>query len=155
MSKQNKIVREELEKIYGHICMLHEGLNIKGYSKSKIKYTGKAIERQLTFHHIKPRSKGGATCVENGAVLCRGCHDYLELTTPENREKLNDLLKRYKKIRVEQTDEIETDFEIDLIEIEPTERDLTVKKYGRYNRAKVKRETRKAKEEYQRDDCDP
>jgi len=145
MSKQNKIVREELEKIYGHICMLHDGLNIKGYSKSKIKYTGKAIERQLTLHHIKPKSKGGATSVENGAVLCRGCHDYLELTTPENREKLNDLLKRYKKIRVEQTDEIETDFEIDIIEIEPTERDLTVKKLRKIQQSKSQKRNKKSK----------
>ena len=71
MSKNNKVVREKLEKIYGKKCMLHEGLKIKGYSKSKINYHGKAIRDQLTLHHIKPRSKGGATSIENGAVLCR------------------------------------------------------------------------------------
>ena len=63
--------REELERIYGHICMLHQGLNIKGYSKSKVKYVGKSIERQLTLHHLKPLREKGKTTVENGAVLCR------------------------------------------------------------------------------------
>lgn len=71
MSKGNKQVREELERIYGHICMMHEGLKINGYSKAKTNYTGRAIQKQLTLHHIKPKSKGGATSKENGAVLCR------------------------------------------------------------------------------------
>lgn len=71
MSKENKIIREKLEQIYGHICMMHEGLKIKGYSKSKINYSGKAIRNQLTLHHLVPKSKNGATSMENGAVLCR------------------------------------------------------------------------------------
>lgn len=57
MGKKNKKVREELEKIYGKRCMLHEGLKIKGYKHCKARYTGKSIEKQLTLHHIVPKSK--------------------------------------------------------------------------------------------------
>ena len=67
----NKSVREELEQIYGRQCMMHKGLKINGYSKSKCRYSGKAIEQQLTLHHIIPKAKGGATNAKNGAVLCR------------------------------------------------------------------------------------
>lgn len=67
----NKHIREQIEKIYGKKCMLHEGLKINGYSLSKMNYKGKSIEQQLTLHHIKAKSKGGATSIENGAVVCR------------------------------------------------------------------------------------
>ena len=70
-NKRNKKVREQLEQIYGKTCMLHEGLKIKGYKYCKAKYTGKSIEKQLTLHHIIPKSKGGETTIRNGAVVCR------------------------------------------------------------------------------------
>ena len=98
---KNKSVREQLERIYGRRCMLHQGLKINGYSKSKVNYKGKSIEQQLTLHHLKPKSKGGATSVENGAVVCRGCHDFIEQTTQENRDRINDLLRKYKECIVE------------------------------------------------------
>lgn len=71
MSKGNTRIREALERIYGKKCMLHEGLKINGYSKSKTNYKGTSIAMQLTLHHIKAKSKGGATSIENGAVVCR------------------------------------------------------------------------------------
>jgi len=96
----NKTVREELEKIYGEKCMMHEGLKISGYKYCKVKYKGKAIEKQLkhqlTLHHIKPLREGGKTTVDNGAVLCRGCHSFLEETSPEKRMQLNRALIDYK-----------------------------------------------------------
>ena len=147
--KENKIVREELERIYGNICMMHEGLRIKGYSKSKIDYKGKAIARQLTLHHIKPRRLGGRTTVENGAVLCRACHDFLEQTTPDNREYLNQLLIKYKEARIQEVDDLDTGIEIDIAEIEATPKGIKGKKKGVYNRAKQKRETRKIWEEHE------
>lgn len=128
MGKSNKSVREELEKIYGRKCMLHEGLKINGYSKSKVKYSGKSIEQQLTLHHIKPKSKKGETSVENGAVLCRGCHDFVEQTTPENRARINNMLKRYKECVIELGDDFATEIEIDMAELALTDQELTVKK---------------------------
>ena len=141
MSNGNRQVREELERIYGHICMLHQGLKINGYSKSKVNYKGKSIQSQLTLHHLKPRSKGGKTTMENGAVVCRGCHDYIEQTTQENRERINDMLRKYKECVVEYGDDFQTGVELDMAEIELTERELKAKKI-KYNRAKEKRKLR-------------
>lgn len=150
MSKGNTKIREALEKIYGKKCMLHEGLNIRGYSKSKTNYKGKSIEMQLTLHHIKPKSKGGATSVENGAILCRGCHDFVEQTSPENRARINDMLKKYKECIVEYRDDFTTGVELDLAEIELANRELKARKL-KYDRAKEKEEVRKARNEYERD----
>lgn len=147
----NRKIREELEKIYGHKCMLHEGLRIKGYSHSKINYSGKSIAMQLTLHHLKPKFKGGATSVENGAILCRGCHDFIEQTTPENRARINNLLRRYKECIVEYGDNFDTKIEIDLAEIELTDKELKVRQRMRYNRAEEKRKTREEYERYDRD----
>lgn len=149
MSKDNKRIREELERIYGKKCMLHEGLKIKGFSKSKISYSGKSIRNQLTLHHLKPRHLGGKTTVENGAVLCRGCHDFLELATPETRERLNNLLREYKELRVEEVDDLDTGITLDFIELEITDKRVKARKL--YDRRKVKDDTRKAKEDYERD----
>lgn len=143
----NKLIREELEQIFGHICMLHEGLKITGYNKSKVNYKGKSIQNQLTLHHIKPRSKGGATSIENGAVLCRGCHDFLERTTPENRSRINELLKKYKKCVLEYGDDFTTGIELDMAEIELTDRELKAKKI-KYNRQEEKRKIEKEIEEW-------
>ena len=150
MSKDNTKVREMLEKIYGKRCMLHEGLKINGYSLSKMRYKGKSIEQQLTLHHLKPRRFGGTTTVRNGAVVCRGCHDFIEQTTPENRARINDMLQRYKNCIVEYDDDFKVGVELDLAEIELTDKELKAKKL-KYDRAKEKEEVRKARNEYERD----
>lgn len=143
MSKSNKIVREKLEKMYGKICMMHQGLKIKGYSKSKVNYTGKAIERQLTLHHIKPKSKGGATSVENGAVLCRGCHDFLEQSDEQTKNELNRLLVEYKKVKLEKVDDVEIPFEFNFVEI-------SIDKQGKIKAKRLKeKEKREEKRELQ------
>ena len=138
----NKKTRELLEEKYGHICMLHEGLKINGYSRSKINYKGKSIEQQLTLHHIRPKSKGGETSIENGAVLCRGCHDFLERTTKENRERINNLLKKYKECVVEYGDDFTINLDISAVELEIINREKEAKK-EKYNRAKEKEQIRK------------
>lgn len=156
MSKDNKIIRERLEEIYGHICMMHEGLKINGYKKSKVRYTGKAIERQLTLHHLKPRRLGGKTTVENGAVLCRGCHDYLEQTSPEDREKLNDLLReykrcRYKRCRVEVVDNLDIGISLNIAEIEVQDKSIRIRKRELQAKRKMqeKRELQKIRKEWE------
>lgn len=47
--------------------------------------------RQLSAHHIKPRSEGGVTTPRNLLTLCSYCHDWAEL----NRPKWSELI-RYK-----------------------------------------------------------
>lgn len=146
MSKENTRIREALEKIHGKKCMLHEGLKIKGYLKTKTNYTGKSIAMQLTLHHIKPKSQGGKASIENGAVVCRACHDFIEQTTPENRARINELLQRYKKCDVELSEDLKTGLEIEAAEVELTEKELKVKKIA-YKRDKT--ELQKIRKEYE------
>lgn len=150
MSKDNKRTREKLEAIYGKQCMLHKGLNIKGYSKSKISYSGRAIREQLTLHHIKPRSKGGATSVENGAVLCRGCHDFLEQTDSTTRAELNRLLVEYKKLKVQKVDDIDIPFTLDIAELSLDKQGkLKLKRIREKQRKQEERDFKREKKEYE------
>lgn len=150
MSKNNKVVRQKLEAIYGKKCMMHEGLKIKGYSKSKINYTGRAIRDQLTLHHIVPRANGGATSVENGAVLCRGCHDYLEQTDGITRKELNRLLVEYKKIKIEKVDDIDLPFTMNFAELTIDQKgNIKLKRLRAEEKRKEKREMQKLKKEWE------
>lgn len=55
-SKKNKSVREELERIYGKHCMIHQGIrSLRPPIPRKAKYKGKSIASQITLHHLKPR----------------------------------------------------------------------------------------------------
>lgn len=97
MSKKNKSVREMLEKIYGKKCMVHQGIRkIKPPTPKKGRYKGKSIAYQLTLHHLKPLRRNGPTTIENGAVVCRTCHDWIEQLSEAEREKVNNELRAYK-----------------------------------------------------------
>ena len=100
--KRNKTVREELERIYGKHCMIHQEirkLNPPKINAGKYKgrYKGKSIAQQITLHHLKPRREKGPTTLENGSLICRSCHDWLESLSNVEREKINNELRRYKK----------------------------------------------------------
>ena len=98
MSKSNRSAREMLERIYGKHCFIHEGIRKLNPPKPhKGTYKGKSIASQLTYHHLKPKHLGGQATVENGANLCRRCHDWLEQLSEQEREKVNDELRAYKK----------------------------------------------------------
>lgn len=135
-NKRNKKVREQLEQMYGKICMLHEGLHIKGYKYCKARYSGKSLEKQLTLHHITPKSKGGETSVRNGAILCRGCHDFLEQTSQKQRDYLNKKLQEYKECNVELVEELPLEIDVAVTDFIPEEKE-------KYNRAKKKAQDRK------------
>ena len=97
MSNKNRSAREMLEKIYGKRCMIHEGIRKLSPPKpSKGHYKGKSIARQLTYHHLKAKRYGGKATLDNGACLCRTCHDWLEQLSETEREKVNDELRQYK-----------------------------------------------------------
>ena len=98
MSKSNRSAREMLEKIYGKHCFIHEGIRkLKPPTPRKGVYKGKSIAYQLTYHHLKAKRDGGEATVENGACVCRSCHDWLEQLSQQEREKVNDELRAYKK----------------------------------------------------------
>lgn len=131
MSNKNRAVREELIRMYGEKCMYHSGIrNIKPPKTSNKKYKGKKLDKQLTLHHLVPvnryKARGihGETTVENGAILCRKCHTYLETLPDEEREKINDELREYKRqhskeCQVEYVEQLEFDFVINAFVFTP------------------------------------
>ena len=100
MSNSNKSVRKELERIYGKKCFIHDVPEIKrkieGYKTLKGRYKGKKIEHKLTYHHLKSKKNGGKSTIENGALLCRDCHNKLEKLKPIEREIINNMIRQYK-----------------------------------------------------------
>lgn len=151
MSKSNKSAREELERIYGKHCFICQGIRqICPPKPHKGIYKGKSIARQLTYHHLVPKRLKGQNTVENGAIICRSCHDWLEQLSNTDREQVNDELREYKRTHsleceVEYVDTLDTGFKIQAFVFTPEE--LQQKK--KYNRAKDKTEYRKRIEEEQ------
>ena len=166
----NKGARQELELVYGKGCMFK-----KGHIASKIEkmggiktyrvfvkqqhYTGKklrALERNLTLHHLKHRSEGGETSAENGAVVNELAHRYLH-SLPRNQEEIvNNMLREYKlnivelnsstktpnHLTIEFGGELEEDDYISIPLYDNTpEQDMWLQKQ-KFNRAKTKQETR-------------
>lgn len=100
-NKNNRSAREMLEKIYGKKCMIHQGikkniLNTKELENIKKRYKGKSIAYQLTYHHLLAKRNGGKATLENGSILCRTCHDWLEALSDKEREIVNNELREYK-----------------------------------------------------------
>jgi hypothetical protein len=128
---------------------------IKTYKtyKEKTKYKShkiKQLESIMTLHHFQHRADGGSTSAENGAIINELAHRYMH-SLPRNQEEIiNDYIREWKKrnfgkCEIMIVDDIEKcDFEIDLAEVE-LEKELIIKPF---NRAKNKRETKKAYEEY-------
>lgn len=90
--------------------MIHQGIK-QDIKKPKVgrgqKYKGKSIASQLTYHHLKAKRYGGKATLDNGAVICRSCHDWLEQLSEMEREIINDELREYKrKIDMAQVPEI-------------------------------------------------
>lgn len=143
MSNSNKSARETLEKIYGKHCFICQGIRKLNPPKPhKGSYRGKCIATQLTYHHLRPKHLGGKATIENGANLCRRCHDWLEQLDKASRERVNNELRAYKRehskeCKVEFVDDLPLNFEIKAMIFTPEE--LTPKKQ-KYNRAKDKRE---------------
>jgi hypothetical protein len=66
----NKVARKKLEKLYGKECFI-EKLHLRIDTEPR-RYKSKGQMKrmkQLTYHHILERSKGGKATVENGAIL--------------------------------------------------------------------------------------
>jgi hypothetical protein len=66
----NKIARKKLEKLYGAECFI-EKLHLRIDTEPR-KYKSKGQMKrmkQLSYHHILEKSRGGKTTVANGAIL--------------------------------------------------------------------------------------
>ena len=142
----NKNARKELERLYGKECFI-EKLHLRTGKKEH--YTSKGQRermKQLTYHHIKPKSQGGKATVENGALLSAENHAWFHKQSMQEQAKMNKSFQDYKlgvavitDGKVEQCQALQ--FDDDYIEI-PLET-------NKQRRARIKRETREAWEEYE------
>ena len=94
----------------------------------------------------------GKTTLENGAVICRGCHDWLEQLPESDREKVNDELREYKRKFKLGVAELTTDGiqQAKVIEFEEPEEtleipvyDFTEDEYQKYLQERRKRQYKK------------
>ena len=93
----NKSIRDRMIEKYGKICMMEEAgirkipieerRRLKGYKK---------IDDTITYHHLRPKSKGGQATEENGALLKWYNHQWLEQQPIATREYINNQLKKFK-----------------------------------------------------------
>ena len=108
------------------------------------------LMKSLTYHHMKEKSKGGPTTVENGAILSVENHEWFNKQSPEVQAELNKRFKEYKECKVVYSDDVQVDFEIHATTFEIDEKAHIESKY---NRAKEKEKLRRRiEEEYDRDD---
>ena len=157
MSKGNKRAKEELIRLYGPECFI-ERLHLR--AEKDRRYTGKKqYERmkQLTYHHIKERCKGGQATVENGALLSAENHQWFNQQSRERQAIMNqafqDLKKRIDNARgckIELVDTLDMGFEVKTAEISFSDERKPKEKF---NRAKEKREFEKrVREEMEEDE---
>ena len=105
MSKSNKSAKEKLIKLYGEECFI-EKLHLR-QDKGR-RYTSKGQMKrmkQLTYHHILEKSKGGKATVENGALLSAENHEWFNQQSKEEQRRMNDMFQQYKLGIVEFTTE--------------------------------------------------
>ena len=106
----NKAKREELERIYGsgsmfqrskaevYISTLPKIKGIQRFIREK-HYSTKEINklvRRMNFHHMKHVSEGGATTLENGAVVNELEHRYMHDLPRSHEEIINNHIRRWK-----------------------------------------------------------
>lgn len=156
---KNSTGRKLLEKRYGKGCFMERAgirriteeeearlRKIKGYKK---------IDRTISYHHIRERSRGGDVSIENGANLATYNHQWLHKQSPEVRADVNNRLQSFKAsidfmrfgingraLEVEKIASMKFDIEdsvsIPLYDNTPEEEKKLKRKF---NRARTKRET--------------
>ncbi len=145
----NKKVREELEKRYGAECFI-EKLHLRIDTEPR-RYKSKGQMKrmkQLTYHHILEKSRGGKTTVANGAILSVENHVYFHRQPPHVQKQFNEMFQEYKRLvdesnecKVVTVDDLDVPFKIAPVEFYVDEK-------GKYNRAKKKQEDRKLIDKY-------
>lgn len=77
-----------------------------------------------------------------------GCHDFIEQTSPENRARINEMLKKYKECVIEYGDNFTTGIELNLAEVELTDGELKAKRI-KYKHEGQKNELQRLKKEWE------
>lgn len=151
----NKAAKQALIKRYGNICFIER---LKLRDTKGLKYTGCGQYKrmkQLTYHHILEKSKGGKATIENGALLSTENHEWFHKQPKEVQRKMNNMFQELKReidrqeLRVEYVDEIKCPFETSFAELFIDKKGLNVKKLREQERAKEKRELQKLKKEFE------
>ena len=141
----NKQAKKKLIKLYGPECFIEKLKLRKDTEPKRYKSKGQMKRmKQLTYHHIRMKKNGGRATVENGALLSAENHAWFHRQSPQNQNYMNELFqeykKQYKECQVVFVDELETPFEVKVMEFHIDERE---QKKEKYNRAKDKREVQK------------
>ena len=114
---RNKQARKELEKRYGKGCFI-EKLHLRKDDTPRVYKSKGQLKRmkQLTYHHILEKSKGGRTSIENGAVLSRENHTWFHQQPLESQAQINEIFQKYKayidECKIEYVDNLKLPFEI-------------------------------------------
>lgn len=117
----NRQAKEELIRRYGAECFI-ERLHLR--DTTGLKYTGKGQYKKmkaLTYHHIKPKSKGGQATVENGALLSNENHDWFNHQPKGEQERMNKMFQQLKKdideLRIIYVDDLDVGYKVVATEI--------------------------------------
>lgn len=138
----NRNIKLKMIAKYGNECWI-EKLHLRPCTEPRI-YKGKGqLKRmkQLTFHHIKERSKGGRATEENGALLSAENHAWFHKQPKEVQDKLNQIFQEYKKsFNQNHPDSSTSEYNTSV----PLSYDKVISlAKSNYNRAKDKREAKK------------
>jgi hypothetical protein len=150
----NKSARQKLIQRYGNIDFLDQ-LKIAVPKCKKYSSKGQLKKmKQLTYHHIEEKSKGGPATIENGALLTLEHHRWFHQQSPEVQKELNSAFQELKQridksqelsIVLVEEDELNQPFELNMTE-------LSIDKQGKiqaYNCSKKKKEIRELIGEYE------
>ena len=144
----NRRARNKMIKIFGKKCFIEE-LHLRTPEEieaDKARYTGKHQRRiidDLTYHHILEKSSQGKSTIENGALLRTINHMWFHRLSPIQQRKINQLFQQYKRqfyhrIDVSFDEEVDTNIEINIGELELTDKAIKLKRKGKYSLKKKK-----------------
>lgn len=162
---KNSTGRKLLEQRYGKGCFMERAgiREITPEEEIKLrKITGyKKLDRTISYHHIKEKSKGGEVSIDNGANLAVYNHEWLHQQPPEIIEDINNKLQDFKAsidlarleigeegLNIEKVLSMNFDMEDTIsIPLYDNTPEIQEKRHKKFNRAEVKRETSKLIEE--------
>ena len=138
----NRSIKQKMIAKYGAECWI-EKLHIRKDDTPRVYKSKGQLKRakQLTFHHIRERSKGGKATEENGAILSAENHAWFHKQPKEIRDKINQMFQDYKKTFGE--DSIDSSCTGTNSSANLDYDNFISLAKSRYNRAKTKRETEK------------
>lgn len=145
----NKSAKQALIRRYGNQCFI-ERLHLRDTKGLRYTSCGQLRRmKQLTYHHILEKSKGGRATIENGALLSEENHEWFHRQPKEAQRVMNNMfqeLKRqidYQECNVEFVEEIKCPFEAQFLEIDIRQRERDKE------RKDEKRELQKIKKEWE------